>query len=214
MVLSRAVSRHLLITYPPATSLQGKYLLGKVLGQGGFGITYLGWDLKLPVKLAIKEYFPRGLAARLPGSSDLDLSSGEVKEQLTFGLERFMNEAKTLARFNEFPGIVSVRNYFEANGTAYMVANYHERITLHTYLAKMGGRISTEKALKIFMPVLDALNEVHSAGILHRDISPDNLLIDRSGQVVLIDFGAARQAMGDKSRSMSVIMKAGYSPPE
>ncbi len=199
---------------PPGTILQGKYLLGRALGQGGFGITYLGWDLKLSVKLAIKEYFPQGLAARVPGSSDLDSSSDEIKSQLIFGLERFLSEAKTLARFNEYPGIVSVRDYFEANGTAYLVMTYHEGITLHAYLANMGGRINTDQALKIFIPVLDALKEVHAAGILHRDISPDNLLINDRGQVVLIDFGAARQAMGEKSQSLSVIMKAGYTPLE
>jgi serine/threonine protein kinase len=199
---------------PPGTILENKYLLGKVLGQGGFGITYIAWDQKLDMKLAIKEYFPQGMAARTPGSIEIDKGSGENKEQLTFGLQKFLNEAKTLARFHEHPNIVTVRDYFEANGTAYLVMNYHEGITLQNYLVSIGGKIPVDQALSIFMPVLDALKEVHVAGILHRDISPDNLLIDKNGRVILIDFGAARQAMGEKSKSLSVIMKAGYSPPE
>jgi hypothetical protein len=199
---------------PPGTMLQGKYLLGKVLGQGGFGITYIAWDKTLDLKLAIKEYFPFGLVSRSTNQPKMEIPTGERKEQYAYGLKRYLEEAKTLARFNEHPNIVTVRDYFEANNTAYLVMNYHEGVTLQNYLAGKGGKIPFDQALAIFMPVLDALKEVHSAGILHRDISPDNLLIDKTGRVILIDFGAARQAMGEKSKTLSVIMKAGYSPPE
>ena len=199
---------------PPGTVLQEKYLIGKALGQGGFGITYLAWDKTLNIKLAIKEYLPQELAYRSGGQSEISIFKESLAGNFNYGLEKFLEEARTLAQFNEHPNIVSVRVFFKANGTAYLVMNHIEGVTLKEYLAGRDKPLPFDQALDIFMPVLDALKEVHAAGILHRDISPDNLLIDRSGRVVLIDFGAARQAMGDKSRSMSVIMKAGYSPLE
>jgi serine/threonine protein kinase len=203
-----------LLHLPAGTVLQGKYLLGRVLGQGGFGITYLAWDMTLNLKLAIKEYLPQQLATRTGNDSRVTVYKDSLAAQFSYGMTKFLEEARTLARFNEHPNIVTVRDYFEANNTAYLVMNHHEGVTLQSYLDSKSGRIPVAQALAIFMPVLDALKEVHRAGILHRDISPDNLLIDRSGRVVLIDFGAARQAMGEKSKSLSVIMKAGYSPPE
>ncbi len=203
-----------LLHLPPGTKLQDKSLLGRVLGHGGFGITYLAWDTDLNIKLAIKEYLPQQLATRTLGQSTVTAYKSTLSDAFNYGLGKFLEEARTLARFIEHPGIVSVRDFFKANGTAYLVMNFYEGITLQTYLESKGGKISTEQALNIFMPVLDALKEVHAAGILHRDISPDNLLISTRGQVVLIDFGAARQAMGKKSKNLSVIMKAGYSPEE
>jgi serine/threonine protein kinase len=203
-----------LLHLPPGTLLQGKFLLGRVLGQGGFGITYLAWDTTLNIKLAIKEYLPQQMATRSAGQNTVTVYKSSLAAEFRYGRDKFLEEARTLARFNEHPNIVTVRDYFEANGTAYLVMNYHEGITLQNYLVSKGGVIPVDQALSIFMPVLDALKEVHNAGILHRDISPDNLLIEKTGRVILIDFGAARQAMGEKSKSLSVIMKAGYSPPE
>jgi len=199
---------------PPGTILQDKYLIGRALGQGGFGITYLAWDLNLNTKLAVKEYLPQELAYRTGGQSEVSIYKKSLAENFNYGLEKFLDEARTIARFNEHPNIVSVRDFFKAKGTAYLVMNYIEGITLKEYLDSRQEPLPFEQALDIFMPVLDALKEVHAAGILHRDISPDNLLIDAKGRVALIDFGAARQAMGEKSRSISVIMKAGYSPLE
>jgi len=202
------------IFLPPRTVLYDKYLIGRVLGQGGFGITYLAWDINLDIKIAVKEFFPQGLVSRGPTSKDVVSFSGDVKKQFEFGLERFLHEAKTLARFADHPNIVTVRDFFRANGTAYMVMNYIEGMTLEAYLEQAGGRLAFKETLDIMMPVLDALKEVHLAGILHRDISPDNIFIDSSGRVVLIDFGAARQEMQQKSRGLSVILKAGYAPEE
>ncbi len=199
---------------PPGTVLQEKYLIGRALGQGGFGITYLAWDMNLNLKLAIKEYLPQELAYRTGGQSEVSIYKKSLADNFNYGLEKFLEEARTLARFNEYPNIISVRDYFKANGTAYLVMNHIEGVTLKEYLESRKEPLPFEQALNIFMPVLDALKEVHSAGILHRDISPDNLLIDAKGRVVLIDFGAARQAMGEQSRSISMIMKAGYSPIE
>ncbi len=203
-----------LLHLPPGTVLYGKYLIGRVLGQGGFGITYLAWDLTLNLKLAIKEYMPQQLATRTGPEHKVTVYKAALSEEFSYGLAKFLEEARTLARFNEHPNIVTVRDYFEANNTAYLIMNYHQGITLQTYLQRQGGKIACARSVELFMPVLDALKEVHAAGILHRDISPDNILICEKGRVILIDFGAARQAVTEHSRSMSVIMKAGFSPPE
>jgi len=209
---SNAPSSHIFLK--PGTVLFGKYMVGRVLGQGGFGITYLGWDMNLDVKLAIKEFFPHGLVNREPGESYIVSFTGTASDEYSYGIERFLDEAKTLARFEDHPNIVSVRDFFRENNTAYMVMGFVEGITLEKHLENQGGKIPFDRAVEILMPVMDALREVHEVGFLHRDISPDNMVISNKGRVVLIDFGAARQAMGDKSRSMSVIMKAGYSPIE
>ncbi len=203
-----------LLQLPPGTVLQDKYLIGRVLGQGGFGITYLALDTTLHLKLAIKEYLPQELATRSGDRINVTVNKASLSEQFEYGLTRFLEEARTLARFIEHPNVVSVRDYFEANGTAYLVMNYHDGLTLESYLDHRGGKIPVEQTLSIFMPVLDALKEVHGAGILHRDISPDNLLIDNRGRVIVIDFGAARQEIREKSKAMSVILKAGYAPEE
>jgi len=202
------------IFLPLRTILAEKYITGKVLGQGGFGITYLGWDAKLEKKLAIKEFFPQGMVSRLPGQAKVVSYSGNESGNFDYGLKRFIKEAQTLARFEEHPNIVTIRDYFEANGTAYMIMNYIEGVTLEQHLRSKGGSTSYEQTLQILMPVLDALRAVHEEGFMHRDISPDNLLINTEGRVILIDFGAARQEMREKSKSLSVILKAGYAPEE
>ena len=199
---------------PPGTILQEKYLIGKVLGQGGFGITYLAWDINLNLKLAIKEYFPQELAIRAAGHSQVSAYSGGQGNQYVYGLDKFLQEARTLAQFEGHPNIVSVRDFFKANGTAYFVMSYVEGITLQKYLADVGGKLPVNQAFGIIMPVLDALKEVHSVKVLHRDISPDNIFINRKGQIILLDFGAARQAIGEKGRSLSIILKPGYAPEE
>jgi len=199
---------------PPRTILEGKYLIGRVLGQGGFGITYLAWDANLNVKLAIKEYFPQDLASRAAGHSQVSAYSGSMGSQYEYGLDKFLQEARTLAQFEGHPNIVSVRDYFKANGTAYFVMSYVEGITLKDHLENAGGTLPIDQALGVIMPVMDALKEVHAVNVLHRDISPDNIFINRRGQVILIDFGAARQAIGEKGRSLSIILKPGYAPEE
>ncbi len=199
---------------PPGTVLLDKYLLGRVLGQGGFGITYLAWDLNLKLKLAVKEYFPQELASRSAGQSEISAYSDSMGSQYEYGLNKFLQEAQTLAQFEGHPNIVSVRDYFKTNSTAYFVMNYVEGITLKEYLVDSGGILPVDEALKIITPVLDALKEVHAVQILHRDISPDNVYINRRGQVILLDFGAARQAISDQGRSLSIILKPGYAPEE
>lgn len=199
---------------PPRTILEDKYLIGRVLGQGGFGITYLAWDINLNVKLAIKEFFPQDLASRAAGHSQVSAYSGNKGSQYEYGLDKFLQEARTLAQFEGHPNIVSVRDFFKANGTAYFVMSYVEGMTLKQHLANSGGKLSFDKAKNIILPVTDALKEVHAVNILHRDISPDNIFINNKGQIILIDFGAARQAIGEKGRSLSIILKPGYAPEE
>lgn len=198
----------------PGTLLQDKYLVGRVLGQGGFGITYLGWDTQLDMKLAIKEYMPRDFATRNTGQPQITFFTGNVKYLYDNGLHKFLEEAKILAKYNNQPGIVSVRDFFKENGTAYLVMYYLDGIDLKKYLEQVGGRLSFDQALRILTPVLEALATVHKDGILHRDISPDNIYITTDREVKLLDFGAARHAMNDSNKSLSVILKPGYAPEE
>lgn len=198
----------------PGTLLEQKYLVGRVLGQGGFGITYLAYDTNLNIKLAIKEYFPQDLASRAFGQTQVSAYTGNLGSQYEYGLEKFLQEARTLAQFEEHPNIVSVRDFFKANGTAYFVMSYVEGITLKEYLANSGGKLPADKVRSIMLPVMDALREVHTVNVLHRDVSPDNIFINLKGQVILIDFGAARQAIGEKGHSLSIILKPGYAPEE
>ncbi|WP_139488250.1 protein kinase domain-containing protein [Brevibacillus dissolubilis] len=198
----------------PGTLLHGKYLIGRVLGHGGFGITYLGWDNDLNMKLAVKEYLPQGFATRAKEETSVSVYSGDLYTQFTEGLNKFLEEARVLAQFNNHPGVVSVRDFFKENGTAYLVMYYLEGITLKQFLERNGGKIPYETAIEIIRPVLDALHEVHQKGILHRDISPDNIYITKERQVKLLDFGAARQTINEYSKSLSVILKPGYAPVE
>lgn len=200
---------------PPRTFLNRRYCIGRVLGQGGFGITYLGWDTVLKTRVAIKEYMPQEMATRSTGEIELiAFQSQGRKDSYEYGRQKFLDEARTLAQMDDNPGIVAVRDYFEANNTAYLVMPFLDGTNFKDYLNRKGGRISFEDAMKIMMPVLASLQEVHAKGLLHRDVSPDNIFVTRSMQVKLLDFGAARYAMGDQSRSLSVILKPGYAPEE
>ncbi len=194
--------------------LQEKYVIGRVLGQGGFGITYLAWDSLLDRKLAVKEFFPRELATRTGSDNTVRVHSSAYGEQYSYGLSKFLDEAKTLAKFDNHPNIISVKDFFKANGTAYLVMNYLEGCTLNDYLIQKGTALTFDEALAVILPVLDALETVHESGILHRDISPDNIFITAQGGIILLDFGAARHALGEKGKNLSIILKPGYAPEE
>ena len=199
---------------PTGTLLHSRYSIEQVIGQGGFGVTYLALDRTLNVKVAVKEYLPRQLASRAEGQTKVTVYSGEAREHFAYGLKKFLEEARSVARFATHPNIVSARDYFEANGTAYMVMEYIEGVTFKQFLEQKGGRIPFELASQIMMPVMDALREVHVTGLLHRDISPDNVYITADGRIKLLDFGAARYFTGEQSKSLSVILKTGYAPEE
>lgn len=197
---------------PPGTVLNGRYILGRVLGQGGFGITYVAQDHKTGVLVAVKEYFPDTMAARTDGHS-VSAYTGQREENFLYGKECFLNEAKTLAEFIGNPNIVRVHSYFEENNTAYFVMDYVQGTSFQDYL-KQHGRLSWPETKRILEPVIGALASVHSKGVIHRDVTPDNIYITNDGTVKLLDFGAARYSLGDKSRSLDVVLKHGYAPRE
>lgn len=200
------------LALPLGTLLNGRYMLGKVLGIGGFGITYLGYDLTLEIKVAIKEYIPSSIATRNVDRYNVTLT-GRVEGDYQYGMERFLDEAKILAKLQNTPNIVSVQNYFKENNTAYFVMEYIDGMSLKAYLASQGDKIPYTQALTILHPIMEALIQVHALNLLHRDISPDNIYITSQGESRLLDFGAARFAVGD-GKSVSVILKHGYAPEE
>ena len=188
-----------------------EFELLSVLGVGGFGITYLAKDTLLDRTVAIKEYFPRDFAVRTEDHSVHPRSQPE-SEDYTWGLKRFRDEAKTLARLNH-PGIIRIYKYFEAHGSGYIVMEYVEGETLSERL-KRENTLSESQLMAILNPLVKGLEQVHAAGYLHRDITPKNILLREDGSPVLIDFGAARQAIGARSRSVTAVATAGYAPLE
>lgn len=205
---------------PAGTVLRGRYLVGKVLGQGGFGITYIGWDLLLETAVAIKEFFPNGLVARdhTYSKSVIECEGGR-QEYFDNTKTRFLREAKALSKFSNIPEIVHVRNFFEENNTAYIIMEYVQGVDLRTYVQNKGGKLPVEETLRILQPLLRAISVVHSAEMIHRDISPDNIMLLSDGKVKLLDFGAVRDIEGadvDKelSKSTESILKHGFAPME
>ena len=200
------------VTLRAGTILNGRYMVGRVLGQGGFGITYLAWDESLKARVAVKEYMPNEMAARVGTTVSVAMKSRA--EDFAYGLERFQEEARTLAKFMGQPNIAGVTDYFDENGTSYFVMDYIEGISFKTYIANAGGNVSVEEALNVMIPVLRALTAVHAEGFIHRDVTPDNIYITKDGNVKLLDFGSARYSLGDKSKSLDVVLKVGYAPKE
>lgn len=202
---------------PVYTILNGKYLVGKVLGEGGFGITYLAYDLNLQIPIAIKEYFPSGMAIRDASKSDstqVQVTGSANQEYFAYQLRKFRQEGITLAKFQEMQGVVSVIDFFLENGTGYLVMEFIDGIQMKDYLRQQGGRISEKETLKMMRPLLEMLARVHKEGIIHRDISADNIMITRNREVKLIDFGAARQTTNLTGKSLTVLLKHGYAPVE
>ncbi len=188
-----------------------EYRLESVLGAGGFGMTYLGWDTNLEKYVAIKEYLPTDLAVRALDGSVVPITT-EFKYNYQWGLERFILEARTLAKFSH-PHIVRVMRFFETHGTGYMVMDYEKGESLNQILKS--DHPPDEARLKaILMPLLDGLQAVHSAGFLHRDIKPANIFVRENGSPVLIDFGASRQAVGGATKSITSVLTPGYAPLE
>lgn len=197
----------------PGKILGKKYIVGKVLGYGGFGVTYIGWDAELERKVAIKEYLPSNFSTRSYGAEKLTVFSGEATIQFQAGLESFVSEAKRLARFNRIPEIVDIYDCFMENDTGYIIMEFLEGETVKEIL-KREKKIPYQEAERIMVSVLDGLSQIHKEGIIHRDIAPDNIFITKEGKVKILDFGAARYATAVQSRSLSVILKPGYAPEE
>ena len=207
---SQELSHHLM----PGTILSDRYVVGTALGEGGFGITYIGRDITLDMRVAVKEYYPNGIVVRNNAfSSEVSCVTGEEKKALfEKGRNSFLKEARILAKFSGEPGIVGVRDTFEQNGTAYIVMEFLDGITLKEYL-KTNGILSVDQAIDMLTPVMLSLEKVHRQGMIHRDISPDNIMIVSDG-VKLLDFGAARDYTGAENKSLSVILKPGFAPKE
>ena len=201
------------LALPAGSILNGRYIIGKVLGQGGFGITYMAKDHQTGQTVAIKEFFPDAMATRTSHTTVTPLT-GEKGENFAYGKNTFLNEAKTMAEFIGNPNIVRVYSYFEENGTGYFVMEYVDGRSFQEILKENFGRVSWEEALKILLPVMDALTTVHEKGIIHRDIAPDNICIAKDGTVKLLDFGAARYSLGNVSQSLDVVLRHGFAPKE
>ena len=197
----------------PGTDLGENYRIGRVLGHGGLGVTYLAWDNQLATRVAIKEFLPENMAGRHPETGALTVHTGQ-DENFRHALDRFLEEARILARFDQHPGIVSVKRFFRANATGYMVMEFVAGQTLRQYLAAHGGSLPWRQAWTLLAPVMDTLGQLHKADLLHRDIAPDNIYLTHDNRIKLIDFGAAREVTRGRSAALSIILKPGYAPAE
>jgi serine/threonine protein kinase len=194
--------------------LRNQYLIGNVLGNpGGFGITYLGYNQKLECKVAIKEFLPREIAGRSIDGIGVEVHAANDAHIFAAGLEQFLKEARLLAKFAH-ANIVRVIDFFEENGTAYLVMDYYSGVTLVEYVERNGGSLSQRAALEILLPIFDGLREIHARGILHRDIKPQNIYITTQGRPILLDFGAARQTVEALSQGFSLLITPGFAPIE
>ena len=195
--------------------LNGRYRVCRSLGQGGFGITYLAEDELLGQKIVIKEYFPAAFARRAEDGS-IRIMEETDRAAFTEGRNRFLREARILTSLLDVPGVVKAWNYFQENQTAYLVMEYVQGISLRSWLEQNGEVPSFDEALEMLRPVVLALANIHKKGLLHRDITPDNLMVGANGTVKLLDFGSARSYLREKDSEMTqtVLLKSGYAPPE
>lgn len=195
--------------------LRGRYLIGNVLGQGGFGITYLGFDIALEIKVAVKEYFPMGYASRdCTRSNQLTWNHSQYgQEQWKKGNENFLKEARRMAKIDVLPEIVRVRDTFMENQTSYIVMDYVEGETLKSWLLR-NGTMKFPDCIRMLLPLMDSLGAVHACGLIHRDISPDNIMVLPNGKVRLLDMGAAKDLTMECNGTSQLVTKKGFSPVE
>lgn len=201
------------MTLPLRTLVNGRYLVGTVLGMGGFGITYLAWDMATSCKVAIKEFFPKGYTTRIPMSCAVTVLQKNYSSAFNHWLTAFVREAQILTSINHLHGVVKLLDFFQANNTAYIVMDYLEGVSLRKYLNARGGRIELKEALNLLRPVMDSLVVLHQYGVIHKDISPENIQIVQNKFVKLIDFGAASIYNQNVSKPF-IVLKKGYSPIE
>ena len=194
--------------------LNGKYIIQHTLGVGGFGITYAAYDMEAKRNCAVKELFPQGIVTRnIEYQDTVTVTFVGEKDNYEKGKERFLKEARTMAKFSKDEGIVKALDFFEINNTAYIVMEYLEGITLKQYLRE-NQRIAPEDLIELLVPLIESLDEIHSQGMIHRDISPDNIMVLPDGRIKLMDFGAARDYTEFGEKSLSIVLKPGYAPPE
>ncbi len=199
---------------PVQTILRGKYLVGRVLGQGGFGMTYIGWDIPLGRKVAIKEFYPSGQVSRTPGDRTITwYHTEQARQAQQGGMEMFLKEARKMAKVDSIPGVVKVRDLFQENGTAYIVMDFVEGETLKERLKK-NGTMTWDRAKDIFLPAIHAMEQVHQRGLIHRDLSPSNLMLTPDGKVEILDLGAAKDLTSSNGASSMQVATGGFSPLE
>jgi serine/threonine protein kinase len=201
---------------PHGVVVGGEFRIGRVLGRpGGFGITYLAWDVHLQQRVAVKEYLPKALAVRNADSLEVQVHEASQERVYHEGLEHFLHEARVVARFNH-PNVVRVRSFFRAHGTAYLVMDYYEGVNLGDYLAGLEqGHVDPQTAVGLLGPVLDGLQFVHERGVVHRDIKPHNIYLASGGRAILLDFGAALLHAGDNThQGKAILLSEGYAPLE
>lgn len=196
------------------TILHERYEIKDILGAGGFGITYKAWDNTLQTEVCIKEYYPVGIANRAVAATLVSVYTNADEVSYRRGMQRFLREARGLAKLGSVKNIVNVHDYFEENNTAYMVMEYLKGKTLKCFVRENGGKVNEDVAIHVACSVLEALQHVHAVGIIHRDISPDNIYICDNMEVKLIDFGALKQEIAEVNKSTSIILKYGFAPPE
>ncbi|MBR1866295.1 MAG: protein kinase, partial [Lachnospiraceae bacterium] len=197
----------------PGTILGNHFIVGTVIGFGGFGITYKCYDTTLGITVAAKEFYPMGLVNRSPGQSKVGLLSGDRRTQYREQLKRFLMEAQSVAQFGKAKDIVNIYDYFEENGTAYIIMEYIDGILLKDYLEKQGA-MPPDVAMSVIMPIIEAVKKIHSKGIIHRDISPDNIFITDENSIKIFDFGAAQLNNSKEGMAGEKVIKVGYSAPE
>ena len=197
----------------PGTVLRGRYIIGVSIGFGGFGITYKAFDTVLSIVVAVKEFYPAGMVNRGEGEVKVGIFSGDKEEEFKRQLNRFLEEARNMAIFSKEKDIINVFDYFEENQTAYIIMEYVDAPLLKTKLQEQ-GRFSVEEAKRYMLALLDALSKVHYHGIIHKDISPDNIFLLGEDGVKIFDFGAAKFQGTETERTVNVVVKAGYTPPE
>jgi len=205
---------------PVGTMLRNRYQLGKVLGQGGFGITYVGWDTLMETVVAVKEFYPTGVVNRRSEvSTHVECLTEKMDRHYQMSKERFLREAKALVKFRSIPEVVDLLDFVEENNTAYIVMEYVRGVDLAKYIQHKGGRLTVDETFRILKPVMEALAAVHKGDIVHRDISPDNIILDPMGGAKLLDFGAVRTVEDPDlekglAKSTEAILKHGFAPIE
>ncbi len=200
---------------PPFTLLNNRYLLGRVLGKGGFGITYIAKDIMSNSICAVKEYMPSEYSTRSGGTQNIiPFSDDKAKFVFTHGREKFVEEAKTLLKLRNNPIVVDILDYFTQNNTAYLVMEYLDGQDLRKMARNSGGKLEPEFAKMVFVTIASSLMEIHRLNILHRDLSPENIIVTSNGRIKLIDFGAARNFVSTQNKGMSILLKPGFAPPE
>ena len=200
---------------PPFTVLNDRYLIGRVLGKGGFGVTYIAKDMITNHICAIKEYMPSEYSTRSGGTLNIvPFSDDKARFVFNHGREKFMEEAKTLLKLRNNPIVVDILDYFTQNNTAYLVMEYLDGQDLRKMSRSNGGKLDPAFAKMVFVTVASSLMEIHRKNILHRDLSPENIIVTSDGSIKLIDFGAARNFVSTQNKGMSILLKPGFAPPE